>query len=330
MSTPLVSVVIPMYKVASLLPSFFERVKQQTYKRLELIFVDDASPDNAAEIVERSRQDLAEYGVQVMLLRHSTNKGVASARNSALDVATGDFIYSWDADDLLEPNGIELLVAEAQRTGADIVGCECYLSYESSKRHLPQPQVSSAGDAFEKICKGIMKWNLWLFLIRRALIEQEIPLRFIPGKNMGEDMMFMGMALLRTRNISIVHKPLYYYVKTNAEAQTQNYTEAQWQQVVANFSALESAVVDHSASDKVEQLQLLKLNLKLPLLLTKNKEDLRRWERLYPEANAFVWANDLLPYRTKFVQSCAAKKQWWLVRMYRLVVMDFLYKILYK
>lgn len=330
MNTPLVSVIVPMYKVASLLPAFLERVQEQTYKHLQLIFVDDASPDNSSEIIKESLNDLTSQGFEVVLLVHETNKGVACARNTALDVASGEFVYSWDADDLLESNGIELMVSEAMRTNADIVGCECYLSYQSNQRHLSQPQVHSVADAFEKMCKGVMKWNLWLFLLRRSVIENGESLRFLPGQNMGEDMMFMGKLMLRADKISIVHRALYHYVKTNTEAQTNHYTAKQWEQVMTNFVALESSVSETQNAKKKELLNYLKLNLKLPLLFTKELEDLKRWNRLYPEANAYIWSNELLPYRTKFVQALAANKLWWFVRLYRYLVMEILYKILYK
>lgn len=327
---PLVSVVIPMYRVASLLPLCIEQICRQTHRHLELIFVDDASPDEVSLIVEAHREALQQLGMRVLLLRHAENRGVAQARNTALEHATGEYLYSWDADDFLEPDALERMVQEAERIEADVIGCECFLTYNSSERRLHQADVCSGREAYTQMCKGRLKWNLWLFLIRRSLIERGEPLRFLPGRNMGEDMMFMGKVFLRAEKVSIIHEPFYHYVKTNAEAQTQHYTAAQWAQVDANLRELEQYVRHTQGTGAMQLLQYLKLSLKLPLLLSSDDADLVRWSEWYPEANPYIWSNDALPLRTKLLQMAAARRQWWAVRLYRRLITGILYKILYR
>ncbi len=321
-----------MYRVASLLPQCLNQIKAQTYKHLELIFVDDCSPDTASEIVQANKAELEALGMQVVLTKHKENQGVAVARNTALDLAKGEFIYSLDADDFIEPNTIELLVQKAQEEQADIVGCECTLKYEQSERYLPQKDVRTGQEAFEQMCKGVFKWNLWLFLFRKELLSKGLdsPLRFLPQKNMGEDMLMMGRLFLQADKVRIIHKPLYHYVKTNAEAQTSEYSPAQWQNVKDNLKALEQFISERGEKKEMELLNFLKLNLKLPLIISTKKSDYQHWTECYPEANAFIMENKELAWRTRLLQKMADLKLWTLVRLYNIVVMQWLYKLLYK
>ncbi len=328
----LVSVIIPMYKVANFLPQCLSQIKAQTYKHLELIFVDDCSPDNASEIIQEHQAELEALGMQVVLIRHAHNQGVASARNTALDVAKGEFIYSLDADDFIEANTLELMIQSAKQEQADIVGCECTLRYDKSERHLPQVDVRTGKEAFEKMCKGVFKWNLWLFLFRRELLgkAEGEALRFLPQRNMGEDMLMMGRLFLMAERIHIIHKPLYHYVKTNEEAQTSEYSPLQWQNVKDNLKALEGFITQRKDKEELRLINFLKLNLKLPLIISTKASDYQHWSECYPEANAYIMQNDVLALRTKLLQKLAQYKQWWLVRLYNLIVMQWLYKLLYK
>ncbi len=328
----LVSVIIPMYKVAKLLPQCLSQIKAQTYKHLELIFVDDCSPDEASKVVQSHKAELETLGMQVVLIRHEVNQGVAVARNTALDVAKGEFIYSLDADDFIEPNTIELMVQKAQEEKADIVGCECTLKYEQSERYLPQRDVQTGEEAFEQMCKGVFKWNLWLFLFRRELLKKggTNSLRFLSQKNMGEDMLMMGRLFLLANKVHIIHKPLYHYVKTNTEAQTSEYSPLQWQNVKDNLKALEQFIKERGREKEIKLLNFLKLNLKLPLIISTKKTDYQHWTECYPEANAFIMENKELALRTRLLQKMADLKLWSLVRLYNIVVMQWLYKLLYK
>ncbi len=328
----LVSVIIPMYKVANLLPQCLSQIKAQTYKHLELIFVDDCSPDNVDEIVQSQKAELEALGMQVILAKHEINQGVAVARNTALELAKGEFIYSLDADDFIEPNTIELMVETAQKEQADIIGCECTLKYEHSERYLPQRDVQTGKEAFEQMCKGVFKWNLWLFLFRRELLKKggNVPLRFLPQKNMGEDMLMMGRLFLLANKVKIIHKPLYHYVKTNSEAQTSEYSPLQWQNVKDNLKTLEEFITQRKDEKELKLINFLKLNLKLPLIISTKASDYQHWSKCYPEANAYIMQNDTLALRTKLLQKLAQHKQWWLVRLYNVIVMQWLYKLLYK
>lgn len=107
---PLVSVIIPCYKYARFLPDAIESCLRQTYKNIEVIVVNDASPDNTKDVA---------LHYPVCLVEHEVNKGVGAARNTGCRAAVGDWFVCLDADDVLAPTFIERLLRE----DADIVGC---------------------------------------------------------------------------------------------------------------------------------------------------------------------------------------------------------------
>lgn len=97
---PSVSVVVPCYGHAGYLGDALDSVFQQTQQVLEVIVVDDCSPDDTAEVV-RSRPEPVTY------IRHPENRGLAASRNTGIAAASGDFVVSLDADDMLDPTYVE-------------------------------------------------------------------------------------------------------------------------------------------------------------------------------------------------------------------------------
>ena len=215
----------------------------------------------------------------------------------------------------------------AEESQADIVGCEYLLQEGTSQRPITQPDVKTGKEAFAQICYGRMKWNLWLFLLRRSLIEQLPTLRFLPGENMGEDLMLMGKLLQRAGRVAIVHQPFYTYVRSDSQI-TNTYRPEHWQQVQANVQELERYLAQQASMESLELIHYLKLNLKLPLLLSHNAQDYERWSSMYPESNEYIMKNQHLPLRTKLLQWMASRGQFWFVRLYDKVVMQWLYKAL--
>ena len=114
--TPLVSIIIPVYKVEPYIRQALDSVINQTYKTLQIILVDDGSPDNSGAICDEYAQQ--DSRVQVI---HKENGGVSSARNAGIDAAVGEWIYFMDPDDWIEPETISVCMETAAETGTDAV-----------------------------------------------------------------------------------------------------------------------------------------------------------------------------------------------------------------
>lgn len=114
----LISVIVPVYQVERYLPRCIESICHQTYKDLEIILVDDGSPDNCGAICD----EYAKKDTRIRVI-HQQNGGLAIARNSALDICTGEYIAFVDSDDEIKADMIEKLVAAANSHQSDMTIC---------------------------------------------------------------------------------------------------------------------------------------------------------------------------------------------------------------
>ena len=123
----LISVIIPVYKVEEYLDECVSSVVNQTYKNIEIILVDDGSPDNCPAMCD----DWAKKDGRIRVI-HKTNGGLSDARNAGLEIVSGDYIAFVDSDDYIKPDMIEKLHTAIRREDADIAACGI-LSCESEK-----------------------------------------------------------------------------------------------------------------------------------------------------------------------------------------------------
>lgn len=324
-----VSVIIPAYNVENVIERSVKTLLTQTLQDFEIVFVDDCSTDSSFNILNEVAKNNVRKDIDIKIIRHKTNQGVAVARNTGLDNADGEFVYYVDADDFCDEDTLQLMYDEAIRQQCDVVGCEWLLSFEHNARHMVQPDVRTGVEAFEKMCNGVMRWNLWLFMVRRSIYDEH-KFRFIAKENMGEDMMVMMKILLNAKSVSILHQPLYHYIQTNSNAMTKNFS-AYMSQVTANVLELERYIKDELGSHEyLKLLNQLKLTLKLPLLISDKVSDFQMWQKWFPESNFYIGHNADQPLRTVLIQKWAAAKCYWLLKIYYRVVIKFIYGIIYR
>lgn len=328
---PMVSVIVPVYNAFATLPVCLNSLVAQTYKNLELLFVDDGSTDESLSLLYGFAERFATEERKIKVLCHNGNRGVAAARNTGLQHAEGDYIYSVDADDSLAPDALASMVLDASVNNADIVGIEWYLSFQSNKRYMTQPVCFTPLDVVQKMMSGVMRWNLWLFLVKRSLYTDN-HIQFIEGMNMGEDMMVMIKLLMCASNISMLHKPFYYYHRYgNDNSLTKIYSAEHIAQVMVNVHEIEAYLKNVSGFNNVQRyIHFLKLNIKLPLLMTDEERCYRQWLDWFPESNMFVMSNRQLPLRVRMVQWLAVHRLFFLLKLYYWTVFKVVYGLIYR
>ncbi|WP_144589488.1 glycosyltransferase family 2 protein, partial [Brevibacterium casei] len=129
---PLVTIVVPVYNVAQYLPEFLDSVVGQTYKNLEILVVDDGSPDESASIARR----WGRWDRRIRVISKQ-NGGLGDARNAGLRSARGEYITFADSDDVLAPNGIRAMVETIEKSGSDFV-VGTMVRAQGGKTWLPQ------------------------------------------------------------------------------------------------------------------------------------------------------------------------------------------------
>ena len=118
---PLISVIVPVYKAEAFLKKCTDSILSQSHREIELLLIDDGSPDNSGALCDA----IAAEDTRVRVF-HKENGGVSSARNLGLAHATGDYIAFVDSDDWLEPDTFSLLLSALTENGADSAGCGNY------------------------------------------------------------------------------------------------------------------------------------------------------------------------------------------------------------
>ena len=151
-----VSVIIPVYNVEKFILKTVESVMNQDYKDVEIILVDDGSPDNSAQIID----ELAKRDNRIICI-HKENGGVSSARNAGLKIATGEYVTFIDGDDWVEPNYISYLLDLVEKNNCEIgMNKNNYSDY--SMNSSDKEYVVEAEKAIEWIYLGdifVAVWN---------------------------------------------------------------------------------------------------------------------------------------------------------------------------
>lgn len=203
-----ISVIVPIYNVEPYLRKCLNGIVTQTYRELEIILVDDGSPDNCGAICD----EYASRDSRIKVV-HKSNGGVSSARNAGLDAATGEWIGWVDPDDWVEPDMFAYLLENAQKYQADIALCGHYeltqgksifCGWETPcvlKREEAMAALLTANDPLQNFC--------WDKLWRRELWEG---IRF-PGVTIFEDIRVVYRIFERVKQIVCLPEAKYYYVK---------------------------------------------------------------------------------------------------------------------
>lgn len=208
----LVSVIIPIYNVEKYLHGCVDSVIKQTYSNLEIILVDDGSPDNCPAICNMYAQN--DSRIRVI---HKENGGLSDARNAGLTIAHGEYVYFLDSDDYIEPEAIETLVNEAVHYDADFVFFDANVINEAGKTKYHNNAYHRMG-LYSNPLNGIdmlenlMKYNEYrsavplLFIKKKVLSDKK--LSFIKGL-IYEDDLFTFQLYLESNCVVHLNEALY-------------------------------------------------------------------------------------------------------------------------
>lgn len=208
MTFPLVSILVPVYGVEQYIERCARSIFEQTYHNLEIIFVDDCTPDKSIEIVKKVLEEYPERKEQVRIIRHEKNRGLSAARNTATEASTGDFIYYLDSDDAITPDCIELLEKPMEEGDWDVVTADYdEVDMDSGKVAISDRELTGT-DIADQYCHAWFR-NAWNKLCRRSFLIKN-NLQFIPGIYY-EDVPWTFKIACTAKRLKVVGKITYHY-----------------------------------------------------------------------------------------------------------------------
>ncbi len=218
MDKPLVSIIIPIYRVEAFLPRCLDSVLNQTYGNMEVICIDDGSPDRCGIICD-------EYAAKDSRLKviHKKNEGVALARYDGVRYMKGEYAVFIDPDDYISQNAIRILVEKAVESGVELVAAQHY----DKKGEMIKPFLNSAlaGYYDRKAIEKMLKTNfffdktfgndaicltLWAKLFKKTCLERSLKEGI--GYNISEDTICLFAIMKSIQSLYVVDDYVYYYV----------------------------------------------------------------------------------------------------------------------
>ncbi len=234
MKSPQISVIVPVYKVEKYLDRCVESIVGQTFKDIEILLVDDGSPDNCGKMCDA----WAEKDGRIKSL-HKQNGGLSDARNFGIENSVGEYLIFIDSDDFIEADMLETLYNLIQKHNADISICGLYNCYKSGRFARCTENniiVCDGKKALEYVLKGDrMSVEAPTKLIKREVLGD---LRFIKGRT-SEDAFFTPELLMRVSRVVETPKPLYNYWHRGGSITTAPFNEKGTHVIDAYESTLE-------------------------------------------------------------------------------------------
>ena len=202
----LISVIVPVYKVQEYLNQCVNSIVNQTYQNLEIILVDDGSPDHCPAMCD----EWAEKDPRILVI-HKENGGLSDARNAGLDVASGEYIAFVDSDDWLDCNLYKSMLSEMKKHKAKIAACGIVRVYEDGHTEIGvqyQQQVFNTAEAMDTLTRGegfyAVAWNK---LYQKCLFDG---IRYPVGK-LHEDEFITYRLIDRADTLVLCQNVNYFY-----------------------------------------------------------------------------------------------------------------------
>lgn len=254
-----VSIIIPVYNVEKYLPRCLDSIINQTYTQLEIICVNDGSPDNSSAILE----EYAKKDNRVKIINQE-NKGLSGARNTGIEAATGEYIVFLDSDDWMDEEALEAAVAKAENADTVMWGYVREFAEksiekkifdgdrsfdESGTRDLHRRLAGLTGAELSNPENTDALVTAWGKLYTASIIKNNA-LQFVDTKIIGtEDLLFNMYYFGFAKNCYFIDKPFNHYRKDNETSLTRSYKPKLFSQWSELYSRIRNYLNDNSLGE---------------------------------------------------------------------------------
>lgn len=260
-----ISVIVPVYRAEKYLNRCVDSILSQTYAALEVILIDDGSPDQSGAMCDGyARKDSR---VKVI---HQKNRGVAAARNRGLDMAAGDYITFVDSDDYIDPDMYLSMIRIIRKYDCDVVMCDCM----KEKGNKSQPYIHDIRSGYysrEQLVKEYYPHLLvmetveypptisnCLCIFRKGQYGNHLP-RYIEGVRYSEDLLFGAELIYGANSFYYMKGACYYHYCMHAESATQTFAENKWDDYCVLYERIREVFGDCTDNSFDRQMDLVLL-----------------------------------------------------------------------
>lgn len=205
--TPLVSIIVPVYAVEDYIDRALNSIIHQTYTNTEIIIINDATPDESMNIVNKL------YDSRIRIIHHPTNQGLAKSRNDGIEAAKGEYIIFLDSDDYLDRNFIEKLLQAALKSGADVAMANTKI-IQKNKTIIHKNKNQIISNYFKKI-QSLPNGASWNKIYKKTLIENH-KIRFPIGKYWEDNIFTIKVCFYSNFFITIDSTNYNYCIRENS------------------------------------------------------------------------------------------------------------------
>lgn len=275
--SPKVSILVPVYKTTEYIEKCAESLFKQSFKDIEYIFVNDATPDDSIEKLQKVIINYPERKRDTKIIHNSFNQGLAVSRNIALEASTGSYIAVVDSDDYIDPNMIELLYQKAMDEDADIVVSDIAMEYTDKTIYVKDYLSENKNDHFRDI---ILNDKSYTYLCNK-LVRRDLYLRSdcrVPkGLNYLEDRHVMSRLFFFAQKIVKVDQAFYHYVQYNTNAITKTKDRMHFENLMQFWNLFDAFLREHNVYEDYKPIMALpKTQGKVRLMIDTHSCQLRK------------------------------------------------------
>ena len=304
MESKKVSIIVPVYKVEKFLERCVESIIKQTYQNIEIILIDDESPDECPKMCDQ--YEIKDNRIKVI---HKKNGGLSDARNAGLDIASGEYIAFVDSDDWIESDFIETLYMNAEREKADISVVGYQLIWADGRiRRFSRDEEYYVFDR-ENAIRELLKQQKFQCMVCQKMYRKQIfkTIRFPVGK-IYEDVAIGLSTFLKAERVVVSGKVKYNYFQ-----RSDSIVNAKFDKRKLFFLECCNKIIDYSDSqNKLFDLEahtfylraLMMFTLQLYQLDEEKYESTVKWlENEIRRCRRFIWKNPSIELKKKIVLS---------------------------
>lgn len=209
-----VTICVPVYNVEKYIERCARSLFEQTVKDLEFIFIDDCSKDGSIEVLKRVMNKYPERKGQIRIIRHDNNKGLAGARNTAVENCETEFLLHVDSDDYIDLNTVEECLKNQKETGSDIVT----YGVKRIKNGIERTSIYKWNNDKEVMMKRLLRHEIGHGVCGRMIrtsLYKDNGIKVEVGRGMSEDLQVTPRLFYFAKKITYISSVFYYYFLDN-------------------------------------------------------------------------------------------------------------------